>query len=245
MAGAGTLSVRDVDAVLGIVAEAEAAREKTPFGIDVIDRMATVLRADHAAYFEHGGRSEDDVWVSRHGPVYELPEDEVWDANRDWPLRDAANIGSKVAVAMSERLPTKRSRLRNAWYRTILEPCGHEDVLKVWLPAPSGTSRGFFFNRDRGRGLFDDRDHAVLTVLRPHLAGVRERWWQRERPRPYGLTHREAEVVQLLREGLTNQQIAERLVVSAGTVRTHLENVFAKLDVHTRTAAVARTFRGS
>jgi DNA-binding CsgD family transcriptional regulator len=53
------------------------------------------------------------------------------------------------------------------------------------------------------------------------------------------LTRREHEVVLLVAEGLTNAQIAERLWISPGTVRRHLENVFAKLGVHTRTAAVA------
>jgi LuxR family maltose regulon positive regulatory protein len=47
-------------------------------------------------------------------------------------------------------------------------------------------------------------------------------------------------VVELVAQGLTNKEIASRLFVSPTTVRTHLENVFAKLDVHTRTAAVAR-----
>jgi DNA-binding CsgD family transcriptional regulator len=40
-------------------------------------------------------------------------------------------------------------------------------------------------------------------------------------------------------EGLTNAEVAARLVISRTTVRTHLENVFDKLGVHTRTAAVA------
>ena len=55
-----------------------------------------------------------------------------------------------------------------------------------------------------------------------------------------GLTRREHEVVTLVAEGLTNAEIARRLWISPGTVRRHLENVFAKLEVHTRTAAVAR-----
>lgn len=54
------------------------------------------------------------------------------------------------------------------------------------------------------------------------------------------LTPREHEVVMLVAEGLTNAQIAERLWIAPGTVRRHLQNAFAKLGVHTRTAAVAR-----
>ena len=52
------------------------------------------------------------------------------------------------------------------------------------------------------------------------------------------LTRREREVLVLVAEGLTNAEIGTRLWISAGTVRRHLENVFAKLEVHTRTAAV-------
>ncbi len=54
------------------------------------------------------------------------------------------------------------------------------------------------------------------------------------------LTRREHEVVLLVAEGLTNAEIARELWISPGTVRRHLENVFAKLRVHTRTAAAAR-----
>ena len=58
------------------------------------------------------------------------------------------------------------------------------------------------------------------------------------------LTQREYQVVLLVAEGLTNAEIAGRLWISPGTVRRHLENTFAKLGVHTRTAAVARVRNG-
>jgi DNA-binding CsgD family transcriptional regulator len=54
------------------------------------------------------------------------------------------------------------------------------------------------------------------------------------------LSVREREVLALVRDGLRNAEIAEALWVSPATVRKHLENIYEKLDVHTRTAAVAR-----
>jgi DNA-binding CsgD family transcriptional regulator len=48
----------------------------------------------------------------------------------------------------------------------------------------------------------------------------------------------------LVARGKTNQEIAALLVVSTHTVRKHLENVYAKLGVHTRTAAAAARIFG-
>jgi DNA-binding CsgD family transcriptional regulator len=56
------------------------------------------------------------------------------------------------------------------------------------------------------------------------------------------LTKREVEVLRLIAEGLTNREAARRLSVSDHTIRTHLEHVFTKLGVGTRTAAVAKAF---
>ncbi len=58
-----------------------------------------------------------------------------------------------------------------------------------------------------------------------------------------GLTRREVDVVRLVAEGLTNQQIARRLVVSEATVKTHLNHVLSKLDVDGRPGLVAWAWR--
>ncbi len=57
------------------------------------------------------------------------------------------------------------------------------------------------------------------------------------------LTGREREVLGLLAEGLTNRQIAERLVLSEHTVHRHVTNILRKLDLHSRTAAAAYAVR--
>jgi|YNPNPStandDraft_1061719.scaffolds.fasta_scaffold02272_11 Response regulator containing a CheY-like receiver domain and an HTH DNA-binding domain len=53
------------------------------------------------------------------------------------------------------------------------------------------------------------------------------------------LTAREREVLELLAKGMTNKEIAEALVITPNTVKRHLKAIFEKLDVHTRSAAVA------
>ena len=57
---------------------------------------------------------------------------------------------------------------------------------------------------------------------------------------PTTLTAREREILGWVARGKTNPEIARVLWISPGTVRKHLENVYDKLGVHTRTAAAAR-----
>lgn len=57
------------------------------------------------------------------------------------------------------------------------------------------------------------------------------------------LTHRERDVLRLLADGLSNEEIGKRLFISAETVRTHVRKAMDKLDADTRTQAVARALR--
>lgn len=58
------------------------------------------------------------------------------------------------------------------------------------------------------------------------------------------LTDREREVLELLAQGLTNKEIAEKLVITTNTVKRHLKAIFEKLNVHTRSAATAKVAGG-
>jgi ATP/maltotriose-dependent transcriptional regulator MalT len=57
------------------------------------------------------------------------------------------------------------------------------------------------------------------------------------------LTRREVQVLELSAEGHTGPAIARELVVSSATIRTHFENIYGKLGVSDRAAAVARAMR--
>jgi ATP/maltotriose-dependent transcriptional regulator MalT len=63
-----------------------------------------------------------------------------------------------------------------------------------------------------------------------------------QRELPAGLTPREVEVLQLITQGLTNNEIAERLSLSTKTVSRHLSNIFTKIGVSSRAAATAFAF---
>ena len=59
----------------------------------------------------------------------------------------------------------------------------------------------------------------------------------RRRGGPAGLTSREVEVLRLLARGLSNKEIASRLVISPKTVGNHVEHIYAKIDASTRAGA--------
>jgi DNA-binding CsgD family transcriptional regulator len=240
MAVATRLGRGDVDRMLGVVGEAaaEVDGKAKPFDLPLIERLLELVPAERAGYYE----------CDRAGPVPALSAQTVtllWDydafraAERSWPLRDGRARTALTALKLSDFLTSREQRL-HPWCQEIMRPHSARHECKLWLQAPAGEVRALFFVRgDRDRD-FSERDKAVLTVLRPHLSWVREQWQRRNRPA--GLTDREVEVLQLLRVGLTNREIASRLVISSATVRTHLEHLFEKLGAHTRTAAVTRAF---
>ena len=55
-------------------------------------------------------------------------------------------------------------------------------------------------------------------------------------------SHRQRELLRLIADGHTNAKIARRLGITEGTARTHLENIYDRLQVSSRVAAVARMF---
>lgn len=59
-------------------------------------------------------------------------------------------------------------------------------------------------------------------------------------PTPPLLTERETEVLRAMNEGLSNREIATRLVISEGTVKTHVSNILGKLEVRDRTQAILK-----
>lgn len=62
-------------------------------------------------------------------------------------------------------------------------------------------------------------------------------------PKTYSLSHREIEVLQLVVDGMSNQEIAERLTLSIETVKTHMRHIMEKMAVSDRTQAAVKAMR--
>lgn len=82
--------------------------------------------------------------------------------------------------------------------------------------------------------------YAYKIILAFEESTIRHSRIEKESNLPEPLSIREREVLQLVSEGLTNQQIATRLVISIRTVKKHIENIHGKLGVQNRTQAATR-----
>jgi DNA-binding CsgD family transcriptional regulator len=173
---------------------------------------------------------------------------ETFDRHFDRHPLVRAHAGNRCAVTrrISELVPGgqfRRTDLYNDYYREI----AIEDAMAVPVHVEGPLLVSFVFNRSRRA--FDDRERARMEAIRPHLASLyrlsramdmaRSPQWSPS-PDTGRLTAREQEVMRWLSGGKTDRDIAEILGISPRTVHKHLQRIYEKLGVETRTAAVVR-----
>ncbi len=202
----------------------EASGQDTPSWTYFAEQQ--VFDEGHAQAGERGTMASDE-----DGELYKLF---YWDSACSYPDR------GDISLAVRDcDIETSREQRNGGFFNEMMKPGGieHELILALDAGAPQRTLRLLFF---RGPGAdFSPRDVAVLTLLRPHLQAA---YLAHERSRhgPSPLTGRQREILAYVALGYTNRQVARRLELSETTVRKHLENIFARLGVTSRTAAIAK-----
>ena len=201
----------------------------------------------------------DDQTVVREGIVMLLgllPGIEVVGAAGDG--EEAVALVAELApdvVLMDLRMPrcdgveaTRRIRTEHPGTQVVVLTTFADD--ESLFPALRAGARGYL-TKDAGGDEIVRAVHSVLSGEAGLSPQIQLRLLQRlSEPEPAasteppdGLTVRETEVLVLIAEGLTNQEIARKLHVSTATVKTHINNLFAKTGIKDRAQAVRYAYR--
>jgi DNA-binding CsgD family transcriptional regulator len=238
------LSRSDLGGALDFLREAGELDGDEPFPPRLLARLASLIRCQCLTYCEIDRRRGEIVFRTSTDSVEPPPDDAYWATVHEHPIRrHRAGTGELGAFKIYD-FTTPRALRRTRFYADFLRPLNSGGfVMSVSLPAPAGYTRTFTFERE-GHD-FDERERTLLDVLQPHLVQIRQATEVRRRARRSvaavradGLTERETEVLAHVAEGMRNFEIAQALWISPGTVRKHLDNIYAKLGATTRTAAV-------
>ncbi|MES5818223.1 helix-turn-helix transcriptional regulator [Streptomyces sp. RG80] len=175
-----------------------------------------------------------------YGGHYPEPDDEVWWLHKhEHPhCADVERSHGHLDVGQLTDYMATREFRDTALYTDYMRP--FLAMMVVALPTAPGRIRMYSVSRERDRP-FSERDRLTLQLLRPHLNAVYHEAARRRRD-PVRLTPRELDVLRAVAVGWGTEEIAGQFVVAPSTIRKHLENIFRKLGVSSRTAAVARVF---
>jgi DNA-binding CsgD family transcriptional regulator len=247
------LSRSDLEGALGFLREAGEFDAPEPFPPELLSSLTTLIRCEDATYVEMDRvRREVTLYAafSTFGPDVAGPPEEVyWATVHEHPVRrHRIRTGELGAFKIYDFISPRQLR-RTQFYADFLRPWGPNGFLmSVCLPAPTGRTRTFTLHSERAD--FAERERTLLDLLQPHLSQLRRTAEVRIRARAAilatqddRLTERETEILRRVAEGMRNREIAQALWIAPGTVKKHLDNIYAKLDVRDRTAAVTRLYQ--
>jgi DNA-binding CsgD family transcriptional regulator len=207
----------------------------------VVDALLRILPADEVTFNDLHLRARHSAVVhpvpseaeERHGPFWE----HFWDTL-------TCSYTERVGRLRGEVMTTGDFYSDREWrstgmYSDCAAPAGIDKSLVMPLPAPPGIARRLVFFRGPGRS-FSEAERSAAVLLQPHIADALR--VQSRRASGRLLTARQRELLRMVAAGHDNITIARQLGLSQGTVRKHLENAFARLEVSSRTGAVAKFY---
>jgi len=244
-----TVSETDLRTLLGIVGDDRSDLPEAGLPPSLLSDLMVQVRCEALTFSGQDTRRLEFVFA-QSVPADDTDQgdetgQEFWEAYRDCEHCAYPDRGDLRSVTKTSDFYSARQWHSTAMYSDAFR--GIEHMLMLCLPGPgTGAKPGpgpdvrLVFLRGPGPD-FSERDRALLALLRPHLHRAYLDAELRRHPVPR-LTPRQTGLLHLVAAGHTNIQIARRLGITEGTVRAHLENIYQRLDVSSRTAAVTRAF---
>jgi DNA-binding CsgD family transcriptional regulator len=243
MATPVAVSENDLRAMLRIVSDHRGDLPSAGLPPSLLAELMDLVRCDDLEFVGQDTHCQT-AWFDQFLPAGTGdggPEDQVywahyWDSPCSYPDRS----GDVRSVTMVSDFCSTRQWHSTGMYNDYVRLWGAEHEILLCLPAGHMRTARLILSRGPGQD-FTERDRALLILLRPHLHQAYLEAEHRRRP-TLQLTPRHWELLRLVAAGYTNAQIARRLGVTEKTVGKHLENIYTRLQVSSRTAAVARAF---
>jgi DNA-binding CsgD family transcriptional regulator len=245
MARQATVTNRDLDTMLGIIAAPTDEDVTEPMPWSVLVGLRELISCDVASISMFDARERSFHLFQEVGECEQIPEDIDRDLeqkffNLYWesPSCNYPDIsGDLTEVTLGSDFHSLRQWHATPMYCECLRYYGtSERELMICLPSQRGRALRVRLCRGPGSD-FSPRDRGLAVLMRPHLYEAYRKQQRRQNPKPQ-LTTRQEELLGLVAAGYTNIQIGRRLSISEATVRKHLEHVFERLQVTSRTAAV-------
>ena len=253
---AADLTVEDYQAVLAVYEKISSCDTLERLRQTAIDETASLIESLSCAWTEVNTTSGL-TYGTMNTPVDpgRISQEMARVVHQHPVINHFKQTGDGSPRAISDFLGRRRFRSLDL-YLNFYRGYGTEDQLSIAHNFGDEWIVGLVLNRNSWG--FDDRDRAVLGALRPVFFSTYNRMkihaelslaakgipsesaqisLLRSSLRDRGLSSREAEVLAWIVEGKSNPEIAEQLNLSVGTVRKHVERVFAQLNVSNRAAA--------
>lgn len=237
MAGSSTISTADLRHLLQLVDPERCGEPGEELPNSLLGDLADLVPCDEITFFRMNPHRHS-LTTQTLGRLPADPPDVVELA---WAAFSAGEVPSdRNGVGQQDSHDPMHGPLSRRYHAAFLDFVGARQYteLTAYLPLEGSDWCDVSWIRLSGTR-FSEREMMLASLLRPHLISLHQLHRQYRSGVP-DLTPRQHEVLRLVAAGQSNTQIARSLLVSEATVRKHLENVYERLQVSSRTAAVAR-----
>lgn len=239
-----TIQKREAQLISKILYKLYSIEEDKAMRKAVLELIPNLIRCSKASFYL--GSEDKDTFMDR--PVGYCMDDDLLQQYMAYDKFDYMNgifITSETEVYRETDYFVDEVRVNTPYFRDLLEPNDMYYSVQISLYYSEIFLGVVTLFRGRQDSDFTDHELLLLTLIKDHLAlrlyqnyqknsdQQPKSYWQKYMDQ-YGLTAREAEVIHLIFEGLTNEEMADKLNISHFTVQKHISNIYRKLNVSSK-----------